>query len=393
MKSLELFAGAGGLGLGLDAAGFHPECVIERDQDCCDTIRENRERGAAAMRDWTLVDSDVRSLDFRVFADSLDLISGGPPCQPFSVGGKHAAYDDSRDMFPQAVRAVRDIRPSAFIFENVKGLTRERFRNYFEYIRLQLTHPEITAKSKELWYDHHARLERFHSSGRRDGLHYRVVTKVLNAADFGIPQRRERVFFVGFQERLGVQWAFPQETHSRSALHWDQGSNGSYWDRHHISKSSRFYAQQDDLFERSLPFAPAEKPWKTVRDAICDLPMPDVSGKAKSGINGHRFQAGAKSYPGHTGSPLDYPAKALKAGVHGVPGGENMLVHLNGSVRYFTMREAARLQTFPDEFLFTSSWSESMRQLGNAVPVELATIIGRSVSVQLSHLQRKEHIQ
>ena len=93
---------------------------------------------------------------------------------------------------------------------------------------------------------------------------------------------------------------------------------------------------------------------------------------------------GAKSYPGHTGSDLDYPSKALKAGVHGVPGGENMMRHANGKVRYFTVRESARLQTFPDDFEVTGSWSEAMRQLGNAVPVDLAHVVSKELRCTLS---------
>ena len=95
------------------------------------------------------------------------------------------------------------------------------------------------------------------------------------------------------------------------------------------------------------------------------------------------MQLGARSYPGHTGSPLDAPAKTLKAGGHGVPGGENMLVRDDGSVRYFSVRESARLQTFPDGYELQGSWSEAMRQLGNAVPVTLALSVARSVAVQL----------
>nr|WP_315222726.1 DNA cytosine methyltransferase [uncultured Duganella sp.] len=116
--------------------------------------------------------------------------------------------------------------------------------------------------------------------------------------------------------------------------------------------------------------------WKTVRDAICDLPDPE---RHPNKAQAHGFQLGARAYVGHTGSPLDEPAEALKAGDHGVPGGENMLRRTDGSVRYFTVRESARIQTFPNTFLFEGTWSEVMRQLGNAVLVRLASLIAASV--------------
>ena len=139
----------------------------------------------------------------------------GRPARPFSLGGKHPrAFNDARDMFPEAIRAIRQARPKAFLFENVKGLTRTAFRNYFEYVRLQLEHPNVAARSGEDWIDHLARLERHHTSGVRADLHYRVVARVLNAADYGVPQRRERVVFVGFRDDLDIEWTFPEETHS-----------------------------------------------------------------------------------------------------------------------------------------------------------------------------------
>ena len=110
---------------------------------------------------------------------------------------------------------------------------------------------------------------------------------------------------------------------------------------------------------------------------MSDLPNPTT--KNHPSILNHRLQKGARSYPGHTGSPLDLPAKALKAGVHGVPGGENMLRYANGKVRYFTIRESARLQTFPDQYEISGTWSEAMRQLGNAVPVKLGEAVTSSV--------------
>ncbi len=382
MESIELFAGAGGLGLGLHSAGFKPTRVIEWDSYCCETIRENKKRGVDSVRHWKVTEGDVRKVNFKRYADRIDLVSGGPPCQPFSLGGKHRAYDDARDMFPQAVRAVREIRPKAFIFENVKGLTRVGFRNYFEYIRLQLEHPEVVMRGDESWGDHLARLEQHHVSGSRDGLNYRVVTQVLNASDYGVPQRRERVFFVGFREDLGVCWHFPPPTHSQHALHWDQ-VNGHYWARHSVAKADQILPKGATRIKGETFSKPSLLPWRTVRDAISDLPDPEIHPRQSAEFLNHRFQPGARSYPGHTGSPLDEPAKTLKAGVHGVPGGENMLLRPDGSVRYFSVRESARLQTFPDDFLFHGSWSETMRQLGNAVPVDLAHVVGGSVSYHL----------
>lgn len=381
MKSIELFAGAGGLGIGLHDAGFRPVKVIEWNSYCCDTIRENKKRGIAAVDNWNVTQGDVRSVDFKPYEGKIRLVSGGPPCQPFSMGGKHGAYDDARDMFPQAIRAVRETSPQAFIFENVKGLTRASFRNYFEYIKLQLEHPDIKARRDEEWEDHLARLEQHHTSGSRSGLNYRVVAQVLNAANYGVPQKRERVFFVGFREDLGVSWHFPLRTHSREALLWDQ-AHGDYWDRHRVARKDRPVASASVPTENDTNLAP----WRTTRDALLGLPDPEFDSVASEKLLNHRFQPGARSYHGHTGSALDEPAKTLKAGVHGVPGGENMLLRPNGSVRYFTVRESARLQTFPDDFLFHGSWTETMRQLGNAVPVELARIVGEGVA---SHLPRK----
>jgi len=138
----------------------------------------------------------------------------------------------------------------------------------------------------------------------------------------------------------------------------------------------------------TLMFSPTEKSWRTVRDALIDLPDPR-HGDARDFPN-HHFQAGARVYPGHTGSPLDLPAKTLKAGDHGVPGGENMMVLENGAVRYFSARESARLQTFPDGYVFHGSWTETMRQLGNAVPVALGRRVAASVAERLIEAALRE---
>jgi DNA (cytosine-5)-methyltransferase 1 len=377
MRSVELFVGAGGLAMGVSLAGFRHDALIERDRKACDTIRENQKRNITPVANWPLFEKDVRDFDFNGVAPGLDLLAGGPPCQPFSLGGKHRGQQDARDMFPETVRVVRQLRLRAFLFENVKGLKRSSFAKYFEYIKLQLTYPEISRRKKDDWTDHLARLERYHTRGTRDSLHYRVIVGVLNAANFGIPQRRERVIIVGFRGDVSQAWSFPEPTHSQYALLFSQWVTGEYWDRHGIAKRSRptIPGRLKTGIERlqSLAF---ERPWLTVRDVIADLPNPEGRG---NGVLNHQFIPGARIYIGHTGSPLDEPAKTLKAGDHGVPGGENMLAFPDGTLRYFTVRESARLQTFPDNYLFAGAWGEIMRQLGNAVPVRLAQMLASSI--------------
>lgn len=371
--------------MGVALAGFKTEAVIELDRYCCDTIRENKAAKHPLIRNWTLLDKDVRLVNFKDYRDKVSLVSGGPPCQPFSLGGKHRAYRDDRDLWSEAVRAVREARPSAFIFENVKGLTRQAFANYYEYIYLQLSYPTIKRDADELWNDHLARLEQHHTSKKTyRGLSYRVVRRVLNAANYGVPQKRERVFFVGFRADLGIEWHFPEHTHSLDSLIWEQVISGDYWERHEVAKQHRLVPAKWRARARLLP-EPGLKPWRTTRDAISDLPNP--ASHAADRVLNHRLQLGARSYPGHTGSALDEPAKTLKAGVHGVPGGENMIALPDGSVRYLTVRESARLQTFPDDFRFHGSWTETMRQLGNAVPVQLACTVATSVRDHLDRIQ------
>jgi DNA (cytosine-5)-methyltransferase 1 len=383
MRSVELFAGAGGLAIGMANAGFRHAAVIEWDHDACETFRENQRHHAHSVEGWPLHELDVREFNYDRLSDVM-VVSGGPPCQPFSLGGKHRGHLDERDMFPEAVRAVRELNPRAFIFENVKGLMREAFTDYFEYIYLQLSHPSLARRRGEKWREHRTRLEKHHTA-RGSKAEYHVVYRLLNAADYGVPQRRERVFIVGFRADLGIEWSFPDATHSEDALLRAQWVTGEYWDAHKVARRER-----PDLSGR--PLARVEKlrdavqldgkaRWLTVRDAIGDLPDPEK--KLRNGIANHVHNPGARSYPGHTGSPLDEPAKTLKAGVHGVPGGENMLARLDGSVRYFTVREAARLHTFPDDYVFRGSWSEAMRQLGNAVPVRLAEVVAGSVAATL----------
>lgn len=380
MRSVELFSGAGGLALGLEASGFEHVALVECNKDACATLRLNRPA-------WNLIESDVRKVDFEEFGP-VDLVAGGPPCQPFSIGGNARGYDDTRDMFPQAVRAVRELRPKAFMFENVRGLLRQGFRNYVEYIRLQLTYPDFPISQNISWDNNLQRLQRHHTSeSRLNGLTYQVSIHLADAADYGVPQRRHRVFFVGFRSDLDSKWFFPSPTASSDELLRQKFVTKSYWKEHGLpaphEPPPRLLSRLARIGTDNLFAAPDR--WKTVRDAVAGLPHPK-----NGGYPNHSYQSGAKSYAGHTGSPWDEPAKALKAGDHGVPGGENMLDYGNGKVRYFSVRESARIQTFSDDYVFSGSWTESMRQLGNAVPVALAQAVAASIfkHLHVSHGQR-----
>jgi len=387
LRSVELFAGAGGLAMGVSLAGFESQAIVEWDKWACESIRHNRKRGHPLVSDWPVFEGDVRHVAWDEILGPIDLVAGGPPCQPFSMAGKHAAYNDSRDMFPAAIDIVRTLRPSAFIFENVKGLTRSGFANYYQYILLRLEFPARPKKEGESWLEHLKRLQELKTADRASLNEpvYNVVPTLVNAADYGCPQRRERVLIVGFRRGLGIDWSFPKSTHSSDALLFAQWVSGDYWSRHKIS--ARGIPPMPSNFRKRVAylasqlFPPNDLPWRTVRDALIDIPDPRSCGA--DAFPNHNFQDGARPYPGHTGSPLDLPAKTLKAGDHGVPGGENMMVLDNGSVRYFTAREAARLQGFPDGYVFQGSWSEIMRQLGNAVPVPLGRVVASSVAEKL----------
>jgi len=379
LNSVELFAGAGGLGLGLHQAGFKTLAAVENNKYACATLRSNKLLGENCI----IHQENIRNHDYSKYS-KIDLVSGGPPCQPFSFGGKHSAQNDDRDMFPEAVRAIRELKPKAFIFENVKGLLRKSFTSYFEYVLLQLQYPNIAKNSNEVWEKHLSRLEKHHTGKTNDDVSYNVVFRLINSANYGVPQKRERVIIVGFRKGLDIHWSFPKSTHTEDSLLWEQLVTKEYWEKYNIPEpeyvgTSKALRKRSKLLESySEEQKIRNKPWKTTRDVIHDLPAPYIN-EENTEFTNHMFRPGARSYPGHTGSYIDSPSKTLKAGVHGVPGGENMVRYEDNSVRYFTIRESARIQTFPDEYHLSGSWSESMRQLGNAVPVEVARVIGESV--------------
>jgi len=339
---VELFAGGGGLALGLKRAGFDHSVLIEKDRHACETLRANTGRHAPLGR-AAIVETDVTEIEWGEGA--VELLSGGAPCQPFSLGGRHRAQGDERNLFPEVLRAVRALKPRAVLLENVKGMTRASFRPYFDYLVRQLRYPDVGPEGDEDWTDHDVRLRACEARGEEQ--FYDVQSKVLNAADYGVAQSRDRVFIVAVPR--GRDFRFPDPTHGRAT-----------------------YPHADREVGAGGPPG-----WVTVRDALQGLPEMRHDGQRDA--NDHWLIPGARQYTGHSGSQLDRPSKTIKAGVHGIPGGENTLVLEDGGVRYYTIREAARIQSFPDDYRFPVSRSEAIRQIGNAVPCRLAEAVGRSV--------------
>ena len=376
MNSLEIFTGAGGLAKGLESAGFHHSAFVEFNTHACESLKVNFDSSKVYC-------GDIREYDLDQLS-SIDVVAGGPPCQPFSLGGKGKAHDDDRDMFPYAIRAIERLSPKAFVFENVKGLLRESFTEYFEYILLRLTYPTFQTAGANDWRQHLKMLKKIDAM-EFAGIKYKVQYRLLNAADYGVPQTRERVVIVGIRSDLNTEWKFPCATHSEDRLLWDQHVTGEYWQRHGITSNpeslelEQQVARVQRLKAKYGMFEPDTLPWHTVRDALGNIPHPE----SDHGIPDHIFKGGARSYPGHTGSYIDWPAKTVKAGGHGVPGGENMIRYEDGSIRYLTVYEAKLIQTFPVDFRLAGAWGEAMRQIGNAVPVKLATVLGEYLAKTL----------
>jgi DNA (cytosine-5)-methyltransferase 1 len=387
LTSLELFAGAGGLSLGIAKAGFKCLGLIERNETAGATLVANA-RQLLRVDPAAVTIADIEDVDFSSLPH-VDLLSGGPPCQPFSLGGKNLGSEDPRNMFPALLHAVGTVLPRAVLIENVKGLAREKFSDYFAYIRKQLEFPTHQLPRGCCWKDHFARLSTVRERDVPLEEQYSVGFQVIDSADFGVPQRRERILITAFRKDSGVQPFLLDETHSREALLVQLYETKEYWQKRGLTPPNsdgseiftrlrRLRTEKPELFER--------QPWVTVRDALLDLPEPRPRGSEECYPFNHIQHPGARSYPGHSGSEYDAPAKALKAGAHGTPGGENILRVGDSSVRYFTTREAARLQTFPDEWRFTGSWGACIRQLGNAVPVRIAELFAREVFRRLNRM-------
>ncbi|MEM7582865.1 MAG: DNA cytosine methyltransferase [Acidobacteriota bacterium] len=359
LQTISLFTGAGGLDLGLEAAGFEQAIAVEMDQDCVTTIECNPER------DWRVIPRsilDVESSEILQQAGlavgDADLLVGGPPCQPFSKSGFWATGDAGRLDDPRSatlgefLRVLRDTQPKAFLLENVPGL---KFSQKDE--GLQLIRSELDAINEAL------------------GTDYQLCAKQLNSVEYGVPQVRERVFVVG--QRDGKAFEFPQPTHSRPP-------------RVDPAKAS---------LKLPLKLQPELEAPRVAWDALGDLEdedRPELKPRGKFATLLPSIPEG-KNYLFHTpqgdglgifGWRRRYWSMLLKLAKNlpswtltAQPGPAIGPFHWKN--RRLSARELCRLQTIPDGYTISGDPRAVQRQLGNAVPSAMAEILGREIRRQL----------
>ena len=189
MRHIELFAVAGGLALGCTQAGFEPFIYVENDKYCARTLRTNTMHSRDAVP--LVEDRDVHEVSFKDLQTDIALLSGGIPCQPWSRGGLARGIEDKRNLWPEFVRVLGEVMPQAFIIENVQGILRPQFRQYFGYLMNALKSPTVRRWGDEPW-ESHAKAVRY--AGGAPKLHYDVKHIEVDAMNYGVPQHRKRVF-------------------------------------------------------------------------------------------------------------------------------------------------------------------------------------------------------
>ena len=324
-KVLELFAGAGGLALGLEKSGLKCVALNEIDKHACQTLRENRPN-------WNVLEGDIKDLDFIEYKDNVDLVTGGFPCQAFSYAGKRLGLADARGtLFYEFARVVKEVNPPICIGENVRGLLR---------------------------HDEGKTLEGMISI--LDEIGYNVVpVQVLKAINFNVPQKRERLILVGIRKDIAIEYTYPLSNHRIYNLE-DALKKGDLYDCD-VPKSKG--VKYPESKRKVLEMVPQKGYWR-------DLPI-DVQKE----FMGKSFYLGG----GKTGMARrigwDEPCLTLTCS----PAQKQTERCHPEETRPFTVREYARIQTFPDEWEFAGAITQQYKQIGNAVPVNLGKEVGYSV--------------
>lgn len=330
-KGIELFAGAGGLALGLERAGIDGAAFVERDHRACETLRKNRPG-------WNVLEGDIREVDFTAWRGEVDLVSGGAPCQAFSHAGKRLGFGDVRGtLFAEFARCVDETAPAMFLFENVKGLLTHDCGRTFATI-----------------------INKFESLG------YEVAWKVLNACRYGVGQKRERVIVIGVRADVAKVAAFryPVEDARVTTL---SDALRDVPDSPYVPYSERKRAVLD--------LVPAGGCWVDLPDDVAR----DYMGKSYFSGGGRRGAARRLSWGAPCPTITTSPSQKLTDCCH------------PDYTRPLTIREYARVQSFPDDWEFVGTLSDEYRLIGNAVPVELARRVGLEVVAALERIRVARH--
>ncbi|MBT9038363.1 DNA cytosine methyltransferase [Lactobacillus delbrueckii subsp. bulgaricus] len=316
ITGIELFAGGGGMALGLEQAGIEDLEFVEFNKPACDTLRANRPN-------WNVVESDIHEVDFTEYKGKVDLVSGGAPCQAFSYAGKRLGFGDTRGtLFAEFARCVKETEPKMFLFENVKGLlSHDKGRTFATILHV------------------------FQELG------YQVEYKVLNAAYFGVGQKRQRLIVIGVRNDLKdkIQFEYPTPEDHMTVLR-DVLQNVPDSPYQPYSESKR----------KVMELVPAGGCWIDLPEDVAK----EYMGKSYYSGGGRRGMARRISWDEPCLTLTTSPSQKQTERCH------------PDETRPFTVREYARIQSFPDDWKFEGSLSDQYKQIGNAVPVELARRIG-----------------
>lgn len=333
--TIELFAGAGGLALGVEKAGFQTLGLIEMDEDACRTLRANRP-------DWNVICGDIADVSvldleeyFHIRSGELDLLSGGAPCQAFSYAGKRLGLEDARGtLFYHYAVFLEKLQPKMFLFENVKGL-----------------------KSHDGGKTYQTMLDIFEQTG------YKIQRQVLNAWDYGVAQKRERLITIGIRDDLAdlITYEFPEPYEYRPVL-------GDVLQDVPESLGVPYGENKRKIFE----LVPPGGYWRDIQPEIAKAYMKSCwnMGGGRTGI----LRRMSMDEPSLT--VLTSPSQKQTERCHPL------------EARPFTVRENARCQSFPDEWEFCGNVMSQYRQVGNAVPVNLAYEVARKIHEALEGGER-----
>ena len=314
--NIELFAGAGGLALGLEQAGIEGLVFIESNKNVCKTLRKNRPKR-------NIIEDDIANVDFIKYKGKVDIVSGGAPCQAFSYAGKRLGFGDTRGtLFEQFARCVKEVEPKIFLFENVKGLLTHDKGRTFKTIKHEF-----------------------------ESLGYKIQYDVLNSAYYGVAQKRQRLIVIGVRNDLKdvIKFNYPEPNKKMMVLR-EALKN--------VPESP--YQPYSENKKKIMDLVPAGGCWVDLPEEIAK----EYMGKSYYSGGGKRGMARRISWNEPCLTLTTSPSQKQTERCH------------PDETRPFTVREYARIQSFPDDWEFEGRLSEQYKQIGNAVPVELARRVG-----------------